>query len=205
MRRISVLLAAALLAPAPLSAGAPEAGVTEVSVRDNRFSPSKVTVGVGSRVHWARQPGSANEHNVRQGKRLFISGPPTFGDIDFTAVFSAGRFPYFCEVHRFVGMTGVVRVPVTIAAAPAGRPFSVRWATRASTTGAVYDVQYRIEDGPWRTWRADTGARKGVFGKNGRPVPAKKGTTYSFRARSQKSASSPSKVSRWSPPRSFRV
>lgn len=199
LRIASFVIAVGLLAPA-----ASEAAAKDIGIGDDFFSPKRVGVRVGSTVRWTRQTGSLNQHNVRQTKRLFRSGDPTLGAIDYTVVFSAGTFPYYCEIHRLFGMSGVIRVPVRLAATPAGRPFTVRWATKASNSGSIYDVQFRVAGGAWRTWRSDVEALKGVFGKNGRPVTLKKGTKYSFRARSQHSVNA-RRVSRWSPVRSFRV
>jgi plastocyanin len=190
-------VALALAVPAP-------AGVASKTVLlgDDFFDPRRVTVAVGGAVTWDRPASTDDRHNVREDGRIFRSGDPTADDaFSYTVVFSAGTFHYYCEVHGGPsgGMAGVVRVPVTLLAAPSGLPFTVRWATAATRTGDRFDVQFRVGSGPWRAWRQGTSSFQAVFGKDGRPVRVKGGATYTFRARSL----SGSARSRWSPPRSF--
>lgn len=188
-----------------VSLPAPGSAVTkDVEITDNAFSPRTIRIAPGDGIHW-RRDGTGNQHNVAQDRGLFRSGAPTGGPINYTVVFSAGTFPYFCEVHGAVGgvgMSGVVRVPVRISKKPAGRPFTVRWATKGSQTGDTYRVQYRVGKGSWRTWKAATSGLKGVFGKGGKPVNAKKGKTYAFRVRSSDGADG---ASRFSPQKRFTV
>lgn len=202
IRRLApVLVGLALLVPAP-----GYAGTAEVEIGDHFFAPDAVRGSVGGSVRWVRAPASNGVHNVREDGRLFRSGPPTSGPIDYTAVFSSGTFHFFCETHGgplgsgYTGMDGFVRVPVSISRRPAGLPFTVRWASGASETGNAYDVQFRIGSGDWRTWKKDTTNNKGVFGKDARPVRVRAGTRYSFRARSQDGPN----ASGWSPPASLR-
>jgi plastocyanin len=174
---------------------------TTVAVEDNRFAPREVAVVVGDEVTWTRAPGSVEPHNVREDERLFSSGPVTEGPIAFAAAFSAGSFHYFCEAHgsRAGGMDGVVRVAPSVEAGPAGRRFTVRWATNETSTGSRFDVQYRRGGGRWREWKDDARALRGVFGKRGRPERVRNGARYRFRARSGRGEAE----SRWSPVASF--
>jgi plastocyanin len=190
---VAVLLAC--LAPAPL-----EAATTGVKVKDNFFNPDKVRVRVGDSVRWTRAADSFGDHNIHGEKNLFYSGPTTMGQIDFKMRFSAGSFYYRCDIHGGANMEGFVRVPPSAGAAPKGLPFSVRWATTTTQTGGKYDVDYRIGSGKWRSWKRDTTAGAGVFGKKRKPVAVVHGKRYSFRARSQNKKG----ASRWSPVRSFR-
>jgi hypothetical protein len=98
-------------------------------------------------------------------------------------------------------MIGFVKVPVTVTAAPLGRPFTVRWALSGTDTGSSWDVQFRIGGGAWRNWKTDTTALRAVFGKDNRPVHVKNGKRYSFRARSMAGSA----ASRWSPVKSFKL
>jgi hypothetical protein len=163
--------------------------------------PGVVGNRVGDTVRWFSD-GSDNPHNVREDGALFDSGLATMLPFTFDVVFSAGTFHYYCEVHgsEVGGMDGLVRIPVVIVRAPDGLPFTVRWATAASETGSVYDVQFKVGSGDWRNWKRDTGAFRGVFGRNRNPIRVRDGVLYSFRARSQEGA----EVSRFSPARSFR-
>ena len=196
VRRLMLVLMLVLLIPTPA-----EAGQVNVEVHDNFFAPDEIGNRVGDTVRWFSD-GTNNEHNVREDGLLFYSGAETNLPIDFPVVFSAGTFHYYCEVHgsEFGGMDGLVRIPTRISRAPEGLKFTVRWATEASETGNVYDVQFKVGSGDWRNWRRDTASLSGVFGRNGNPVRVRGGVLYRFRARSQEGA----EFSRYSPVRSFR-
>lgn len=187
----------AVLVPGPAAAG-----TMNVEIVDSEFRPDIIGNRVGDTVRWFNDGTTLFNHNVREDGELFRSGEPTSGLIDFPVVFSAGTFHYYCEIHgnESGGMDGLVRIPVRISAAPDGLKFTVRWATEASETGNVYDVQFRVGSGDWRSWKRDTSRNKGVFGENGNPVRVRDGVLYRFRARSQEGSA----VSRWSPVRSFR-
>lgn len=192
-RRMALLVALFLLPATPA-----DAGQVNIEVHDSFFMPDDIGNQIGDTVRWFSD-GSTFEHNVREEGAIFRSGDPTAAPIDFPRVFSAGTFYYFCEVHRLAGMDGFVRIPVRISHPPDGLPFTVRWATEASQTGSVYDVQFKVGSGDWRNWKRDTGAFNGVFGRNGNPVRVRDGVRYSFRARSQEGDAH----SRWSPVRRF--
>jgi plastocyanin len=178
------------------------AATIQVGATDNRtFVPGNVTTALGNTVRWAGTPaGSTEEHSVRQDAGLFDSGNPVAG-LDFRRTFSAGTFPYHCEEHGDQGMRGQVRVAPQTTAAPAGLPFTVRWAGSGSNTGSRFAVQYRAGAGAWRTWQSNTSARSAVFGARNRPVRLVRGRTYSFRVRSGTSTVK----SGLSPVKSFRV
>ena len=84
------------------------------------FSPTKLTVVVGTTVHW-RNTGTV-AHTVTSGASskaadspgvLFDSPLPAGGTFDFTFT-TVGDQPYFCRYHESMGMIGVV----TVTAAP---------------------------------------------------------------------------------------
>lgn len=190
------VLRGALLALMGISLAFPaSAATTSVTIADNRFEPDTIKVTVGDTVKWTRAGSARGSHNVSEENRIFYSGSPTVGDSSYARAFSAGTFRYFCEIHRSDGMKGTVKVPVTIAPAPSGLPFTVRWASGATNTGTKFDVQYRVGSGSWKTWKNNTSATAAAFGKAGRPLSVKPGLSYSFRARSQKGDDE----SRWSP------
>jgi len=178
------------------------AATTQVGATDARtFNPGNVNQAVAGSVHWAGTPaGSTEEHSVRQDAGIFDSGNPTVG-LNFTRTFSAGTFPYHCEKHGDQGMRGTVRVPPQTLAAPAGLPFTVKWAAAGTNTGNRFAVQYRVGSGPFRNWFTSTSARSAVFGARNRPVRLVRGRTYAFRVRSG-SATVKSPVS---PVKAFRV
>lgn len=184
-----------------LLAGPAGAATTRVViVRDNAFEPNATRAAIGDTVVWSSSSTQAG-HNVREDHGIFTSGRPT-DEIDYERVFSAGTFEYFCTTHGGPnsGMSGVVRVPVSTAAAPGGRPFTVKWATSSTNTGSRFDVRYRIGSGRWRVWKSDTSSLKGTFGARGKPVLVSAGKRYSFQARSSRGA----RTSLWSPVASFR-
>jgi plastocyanin len=198
VRRVTLLiLALTFLVPGPARAGQVNIEIHD----DNTFAPDDVGNQVGDTVRWFNDGMTLVAHNVREDGSLFRSGDPTSGPIDYPVVFSAGTFHYYCEVHgsEVGGMDGLVRIPVRITRPPDGLRFTVRWATQASETGSVYDIQFRVGSGDWRNWRRDTASLKGVFGRNGNPVRVRDGVRYRFRARSQEGTED----SRWSPVRSF--
>ncbi len=97
-----------------------------VELRDVRFEPADLGVRVGDTVHWVWVSGF---HNVESGTIVggagvpdgrFRSGspagPPATFDLTFDQAFLAahpsadGTYPYYCVVHTFSGMAGVVRV-----------------------------------------------------------------------------------------------
>jgi plastocyanin len=197
-RRVAVILVGlSLLVAAPAGGG-----TAEIAIHDNYFSPDARRVVVGGSVRWLRAGDSNGYHNVREDGWMFESGDPTGDPIDYTVVFSAGTFHFFCETHGgpLGGMDGFVRVPVSVSRPPTGLPFTVRWATAVSETGTAYDVQFRVGAGRWRTWKRDATNNKGAFGKAAKPVRVRDGFRYSFRARSQDGPNE----SGWSPVASFR-
>ncbi len=84
-------------------------------VGGNIFNPSTVNLNVSDRVIWSGlgfHTATGGTGCVQSGFRRTTSTPLTFG--------TAGTFPYFCEPHCGLGMTGVVNV-----AAPAANPGTV--------------------------------------------------------------------------------
>lgn len=175
------------------------AATTQVEVSDNKvFNAPSVKQTPGGRVHWLAS--GVDAHSVTSDQLLFDTGQPRAG-VDFTRTFSAGTFRYHCRKHGDQGMVGVVSVAPRVAAAPAGLPFTVTWATAASNTGNRYDVQYRVGTGRFKTWLGGSSARSAVFGARSRPVRLVRGKTYTFKVRSRAGTG----ASAYSPLRTFRV
>lgn len=187
---LAVLLVAAVAVPA-------QAATTEVTVdsSDLAFRPAKVRPAVGDTVVWHKTDGV---HNVSSTTGMFRSGAPSGAAFDFSVTFSAGSYPYVCEVHS-ASMRGTVRVPPRVTDGPAGPAFKVRWATAGTQTGSRFTVQYRVADGDWTTWKPRTGRNAGAFGADGSPVTVRAGTTYRFRVKSR----SGDDASRYSPKAAF--
>lgn len=98
------------VAVAGLAAGGTEAAATRtVRVDDNRFSPSRITVRVGTTVTWKWV--GTNEHDVR-----VVKGPKRFhSDLMHEGQYRQrftrkGTYRIVCDPHRsFMTMTVVVR------------------------------------------------------------------------------------------------
>ena len=119
MRRLSALLVPAVLAATVVLAGcgggdgggggadaAPLTGVTEVSAKDNRFTPAAIQVPAGTEVTWRFEDGFV-PHDVKADG--FSSGEPQRKGT-FTHTFDQpGTYAYRCTLHD--GMKG--RVVVT--------------------------------------------------------------------------------------------
>ena len=82
-------------------------GNATVTVSDNVFTPSTVSVPVNNTVTW-QWTSATVEHNV-----TFQGVPPSPDQIDgsFARTFTAaGTFPYVCTFHAAQGMTGTITV-----------------------------------------------------------------------------------------------
>lgn len=83
-----------------------------VTVKNNAFEPSTVTIKVGDSVTWKWAEGI---HNVVSGTSCtqdaqFTSGTPVSGATYEHRFDTAGTYDYFCEVHCKIGMVGKVIV-----------------------------------------------------------------------------------------------
>lgn len=201
-----------VLVPSPAPAG----GASLIEVFDNGFNPDSTekllpaTPENDLPVTWkwcpdeggtgACAPGSENLHNVREDHKLFYSGAPAGDRPDFERRFSSGTFHYFCEPHGYPagGMDGLVRVMLGQGMTTDGYPKLI-WASSVTQTGEVFDVHYRVDGGLWKSWRENTPTFFGAFGRNDKPQHWNPAREYEFKARSQKNASTPNAVSRWSP------
>jgi plastocyanin len=82
-----------------------------VTIRDNSFSPSSLTVDPGTTVRWVNN--GSMTHTVTSGTRnnpsgLFDSGDMRNGNTFEFTFMSSGTFSYFCMHH--VGMDGTIIV-----------------------------------------------------------------------------------------------
>lgn len=204
-RPLLIAIAVGALAYASVASAA----ATEIQIGNDFYSPvapATRNLASGTSFHWSNGGGTTRAHNVRQDAKLFYSGGPTRGSINFSIRASAGTFHYYCELHGTTtdGMQGVVKVRPISVAAPDGLPFTVTWALAGTTatatnTGNQFDLRYRVGTaGTWKAWKNDTSARSAVFGQNAQPVQVQAGRIYQFQARSQKSTN-PNQPSGWSP------
>jgi plastocyanin len=99
---LSVLAAATIL----LSGTAAAQTTHIVTVGDNFFSPSSLTIQVGDTVEWRNATGG-NQHNVIANNGSFSS--VTASSFTFSQTFnSAGTVNYHCSIHG--GMNGTITV-----------------------------------------------------------------------------------------------
>lgn len=186
-------LGAALAVP-----GAAGAATTITLLDDNTYSPRNATQDLGEGGFlWEWGPGGVGtieRHDVRQDRGLFDSGAPVTQKPDgFSAVPSAGSFPYHCSIH--LGMDGNVRVRPVAGGKTKGKGVRVSWASAETETGNRFDVRYRAGK-KWKLWRKKTRKQAGAFGRKGKPVKLKKKKAVRLQVRSRAGK----RTSAWSPP-----
>jgi plastocyanin len=80
----------------------------DVTVQNFSFSPQTLTITTGDVVRWTNISGT---HNVRANDDSFYFGPAAPAPWEFTHTFTTtGDFPYYCEPHLSMGMTGTIIV-----------------------------------------------------------------------------------------------
>lgn len=95
------------------SSSSSDGDTVEVRVNGHDFSPSEVHVKAGQKVRWVW---AAGRHNVVSGSGCSPDGKFSSGELQsppstFEQKFeSAGSFPYYCDPHCGMGMTGKVIV-----------------------------------------------------------------------------------------------
>jgi plastocyanin len=198
VRRSLVISAAAVALALPALAGAVP---RQIAVDDDFFSPRNPAArnfAPGPSFRWSNGGGTNRPHNIRQDDRLFRSGNTTTGPINFAINASAGSYHYYCELHRSIGMTGVVKVrPIAVPGSLVGE-IEVRWANSGTNTGSRFDVRYRVDQRQWKTWKNDTRGFHASFGHNDRPVNYRPNLhTYKVQVRSERRRVN--KHSDWSP------
>lgn len=87
--------------------------LTNVSVLNNSFNPSNITIDLGDTVRWTNSSGL---HNVNGTTTTFSGNPESFGNSisgNFTfehKFMTAGTYNYRCDQHFSMGMTGTITV-----------------------------------------------------------------------------------------------
>jgi plastocyanin len=98
--------AAALAAAPALAVAATSTGKTRaVSVNDNYYGPSKLTVHVGDTVKWTWSDGATDEHDVAlksgpKGVKKFQSDTLVAGDTYKQKLLKAGTYKIICTFHE---------------------------------------------------------------------------------------------------------
>ncbi len=124
--------AAPSVTPAPGSAATNES----VSIAGSLFSPSSITVNVGSSVTWANI--DAVTHTVTADDQSFNSGLMKKATSWSRSFATAGTFAYFCEIHPEMVGTVIAKAPdgsVPPSAAPASNAATIIADTTATAGG----------------------------------------------------------------------
>lgn len=98
-------VAAFAAAPATLASGATKGKTRKVSVNDNYYGPSKLTVHVGDTVDWHWSDETTDVHDVKlnsapKGVKKFASDPLAAGDDFKRKLTKAGTYKIICTFHE---------------------------------------------------------------------------------------------------------
>lgn len=78
-----------------------------IAIKDFKYLPESVTVGVGTTVTWTN--GDAAPHTATADDGSFDTGNLREGAAGRVTFRKAGSFAYFCEFHRFMRAEVTVR------------------------------------------------------------------------------------------------
>jgi plastocyanin len=106
LRTLAVAVVALAL-PASTSAA-----TFHVSASGANFTPADLTVAPGDTVKWTNNGGQHNVHFEDEQFRQPATPQLTWPDPVQRTFPNAGRFSYFCDMHKDSGMTGVITVKV---------------------------------------------------------------------------------------------
>jgi plastocyanin len=121
-KALIALTGAAALAAAPASlaigATAGKSKIRTVSVNDNYYGPSKLTVHVGDSVRWRWSEQETDVHDVAlktapKGVKKFASDPLAAGDSFTRRLTKAGTYKIVCTFHE-----EEMKMTVTVKKAP---------------------------------------------------------------------------------------
>jgi Tol biopolymer transport system component len=162
-----------------------------VTVSDAGFSPKSLTVGQGDTVQWSFTGSVSHRVKDSSGMGLFDSGTQNPGSSYSFTFAGAGTYKY--KDTLAAGMTGTVKVPVTVSPASGGTGtrFTVTWSAPAPSAGYVFDVQILRPGGTWVDWKVNQITASSRF------TPDAGNGAYSFRARMENTAKG--RASQWSP------
>ena len=116
-----------------------------ITVNDNFYSPSSITINPGDTIHWTTTGSTSNQHNVYQtvsGNSLtalgggFNSGAATNSFTFDNSFNTAGTFFYACVIHGN-GMKGSIVVDSSTTAGTTSTTAKSTTATTKSTTVAT--------------------------------------------------------------------
>lgn len=116
-----------------------------VTITDNSFSPSSLTITPGTKVTWVNKS-SGTQHTTTSGTGCKPDGKWNSGNLDPNGSFShtfqtAGTYKYFCIPHCSVGMVGTIEVKGGGSEAPDEE-------TQQSATGTTTDSNKATDEAP---------------------------------------------------------
>ena len=100
-----VLVGAAAFAAAPTALAATKGKTRKVSVNDNYYGPSKLTVHVGDTVDWFWSEDATDQHDVNlksapKGAKKFVSDTLVAGDHFKRKLTVPGTYKIICTFHE---------------------------------------------------------------------------------------------------------
>ena len=94
--------------PTPGTSGTPVADTNQVSIVNFAFSPSSLSIKVGTTVTWTNNASMAHTATSSSGPTAFDSGSLGSGQTFSFTFSSAGTWNYRCSFHS--SMTGTITV-----------------------------------------------------------------------------------------------
>jgi plastocyanin len=187
MLRRAALAASLLLL---LTVNAASAANQTITITNNKYSTSSVTVNFGNQVTW-QTTGPTNHHTATGnltaaqgwGSMAWSFEFPGGGATSHAQTFhQAGGWQFHCLIHGT--MRGTVNVTFTSSSltAPLGTTFTLTLGDQALPSGFVHDIQKRKVGGTFKAWKT-TGSSTQAW------KPAKKGK-WQFQARTRNTANS---------------
>lgn len=92
--------------------GAATAAVDHVQIKDFKYAPSTITVGVGATITWTNRdkaPHTATSGASPNADDVFETATITKGASKTVTVSKRGTFAYYCAFHPFMKATVIVR------------------------------------------------------------------------------------------------
>ncbi len=132
--------------------------------------------------------GPVDHHQAKDTRlNLYDSPPVEPSGPSFRYTFTAaGVYPFECQLHLDVGMTGRIHVPMRAAPKRGSlrRVYTLTWASVDASAGFAYDVRIKRPRHGWRGWRSEVEVRKATY----RPHAGK--GVYRFEARLRRTGTS---------------
>lgn len=192
------LWAACLLATLvlPLHSAPAYAATRGVSIADNSYSPTPVTINIADTVRWTNNGFSSHTSTGNAPLSYWSSGTLRRGSTYSRALPAAGTYGYFCAFHSSMRGTVRVRMGATPSSGSTSTTFTLTVAKASAPSGYEYVIRRRNPGGTFSTWRTITAATTTFR-------PSAGTGTYSFQTRLHRIGND--SYSGWSPIRNVSV